>query len=91
MRRSPRFPYVVFLSLLIAGTGWQVNSRHHQAIKTLGSGLRVSAVDPRDGTIEAIERPDKRFVLGVQWHPENEVFANPDRLRLFQRFGDALE
>jgi len=76
----------------IAGTDcWKVNSRHHQAIKTLGAGLRVSAVDPRDETIEAIERPDKRFVLGVQWHPENEVFAYPDRLKLFQRFGDALE
>jgi putative glutamine amidotransferase len=70
---------------------WQVNSRHHQAVKTLGAGLRVSAIDPADGTIEAIERPDKRFVLAVQWHPENEVLAYPDRLKLFQRFADALE
>lgn len=76
----------------IAGTDcWQVNSRHHQAINTLGSGLRVSAIDPADGTIEAIERPGKRFVLGVQWHPENEVFAYPDRLKLFLRFAEALE
>jgi len=79
------------LARIAGANSWQVNSRHHQAVKALGSGLRVSATDPTDGTIEAIERPDKRFVLGVQWHPENEVFANPDRLQLFRRFADALE
>jgi putative glutamine amidotransferase len=47
-----------------------VNSRHHQAVKTPGDGLIVSATAP-DGVIEAVEDPAKRFCLGVQWHPEN--------------------
>jgi putative glutamine amidotransferase len=47
-----------------------VNSRHHQAVKTVGAGYRVSATAP-DGVIEAIENPSMRFCLGVQWHPEN--------------------
>ncbi len=42
----------------IAGTSrWQVNSRHHQAANKIGTGLRVSARDSQDGTIEALERP----------------------------------
>ena len=49
---------------------FDVNSRHHQAIKQLAPGLQSSATAP-DGVIEAIEAPDARFVLGVQWHPEN--------------------
>jgi putative glutamine amidotransferase len=47
-----------------------VNSRHHQAIKQLGKGLVVSGTAP-DGVIEAAEDPNRRFCLGVQWHPEN--------------------
>jgi putative glutamine amidotransferase len=48
----------------------EVNSRHHQAVKTLAAGFRVSATAP-DGVIEAIEDPSASFCLGVQWHPEN--------------------
>jgi putative glutamine amidotransferase len=48
----------------------EVNSRHHQALKTVASGLFVSATAP-DGVIEAVEDPAARFCLGVQWHPEN--------------------
>ena len=69
---------------------WRVNSRHHQAARRLGSGLVVSAIDPEDGTIEALERPDKRFVLGVQWHPENQALVDAGQLRIFQRFGKAV-
>ena len=47
-----------------------VNSRHHQAVKQPGEGLLVTATAP-DGVVEAIEDPRRRFVLGVQWHPEN--------------------
>ncbi len=67
-----------------------VNSRHHQAIGRLGDGLRVSARDPEDGTIEAVERPDKRFVIGVEWHPENMSAADERQAKLFRAFADAL-
>ena len=48
----------------------EVNSRHHQAVKTVAQGFVVSATAP-DGVIEAIEDPSAGFCLGVQWHPEN--------------------
>jgi putative glutamine amidotransferase len=47
-----------------------VNSRHHQAVKRLAAGFRVTATAP-DGVVEAIEDPAATFCLGVQWHPEN--------------------
>ncbi len=48
----------------------RVNSRHHQSVRRLGRSLVASATAP-DGVIEAIEAPDARFCVGVQWHPEN--------------------
>ncbi len=49
----------------------RVNSSHHQAIRTPGDQLRVSAVSPGDGVIEAVELDSpEHFVVGVQWHPE---------------------
>ena len=47
-----------------------VNSFHHQAVKELGQGLVLSARGD-DGVIEGMEMPDRRFMIGVQWHPES--------------------
>ena len=75
----------------IAGTNtWEVNSRHHQAVRTVARNLRVSAFEPEDGTIEALEHPDRRFVLAVQWHPEDQARIDPGQLKIFQSFGAAL-
>ena len=57
-----------------------VTSSHHQAVKALGTGLRISAV-AADGVVEAIEDIDPlRFILGVQGHPEREVDAVSDAI-----------
>lgn len=55
---------------LVDADSCDVNSRHHQAVKALGEGLLVTATAP-DGVIEAVEDPNRRFCVGIQWHPEN--------------------
>jgi putative glutamine amidotransferase len=45
-------------------------SHHHQAVDVIGQGLAVTGHATLDRLPEAIELPDRRFVLGVQWHPE---------------------
>lgn len=75
----------------IAGSDtWEVNSRHHQAVKRVGDGLVVSAIDAQDGIVEALEHPGKRFVVAVQWHPEDQALVGPEQLKLFQSFAEAL-
>jgi len=64
-----------------------VNSRHHQSVKDVAPAFVVSAVSP-DGVIEAIERPDRTFCVGVQWHPENFVTTG-EFSGLFREFVDA--
>jgi putative glutamine amidotransferase len=53
----------------LGGPVLEVNSFHHQAVRTLGKGL-VATAWAEDGTIEAIEHPGERLILGVQWHAE---------------------
>ena len=66
----------------------RVNSSHHQAIRQVGSGLRVGARSP-DGVIESIESTDAEwFCVGVQWHPESETATALD-LQLFEYFVQA--
>lgn len=48
-------------------------SHHHQGVDLLGEGLTVSGRSTLDDLPEAIELPDSRFVLGVQWHPEADT------------------
>ncbi len=59
------------------------NSSHHQAAKLAGDGLKIVARAP-DGIIEAVEKIDHPFCLGVQWHPEFEV-SDADR-KIFEGF-----
>jgi putative glutamine amidotransferase len=61
-----------------------VNSRHHQAIDLLGSGLAVSGTAP-DGMAEAVEARGDAWLLAVQWHPEN-LAGDPVSERLFEEF-----
>ena len=61
----------------------RVNSSHHQSVKTLGRSLVASAVAP-DGVIEAFEDPRRRFLLGVQWHPEFLYDHDAIQRRLFR-------
>jgi putative glutamine amidotransferase len=57
------------LRATLGGPSIEVNSFHHQAVQTLGRGL-VATAWAQDGTIEAIENPGERLVMGVQWHAE---------------------
>lgn len=64
----------------------QTNSSHHQAIRTPGANLKITAHAP-DNIIEAIEDPSHPFCLGVQWHPEFEV--SPTDRKIFAALVDA--
>lgn len=75
------------LAHLVGSGEIAVNSMHHQAVRTVGRGLVASAA-ATDGVIEAIERPDGPFMLGVQWHPEYLAGEEP-MSRIFSAFVDA--
>ena len=70
----------------------QCNSSHHQAVERIGDNLRVTAISPEDGVIEAIEldSPD-HFAVGVQWHPERTYTSSPLSRALFTAFVRAAE
>lgn len=63
------------LSNILAQRELNVNSSHHQAIRRVGDGLRVTAHAP-DGVIEGLEDPQHPFYVGVQWHPEDMTGEN---------------
>lgn len=62
-----------------------VNSHHHQAVKDVAPGFRVTA-RATDGLIEGIELASRKFVVGVQWHPEGSFREDVYAQRLFQAF-----
>jgi putative glutamine amidotransferase len=62
-------------SLACAAAGlasFVVRSHHHQGVEQLGEGWKVSGWSEEDDLPEAIELPNKRFALGVIWHPEED-------------------
>ncbi len=66
-----------------------INSHHHQAAKEVAPSLVVTA-RADDGVVEALEKPDARFLLAVQWHPENLYETDAPSRALFAAFAGAL-
>ena len=62
-----------------------VNSYHHQAIKEKARPLKIMAVAD-DGIIEAVEMTDKKFVWGIQWHPEFSYKSDENSRLIFEEF-----
>jgi putative glutamine amidotransferase len=72
------------LAALLGTDLLRVNSFHHQAVDRLGGGL------PADGTVEGVEMPGSRFVVGVQWHVEG-LIAQPRHRVLFEALVTAAD
>jgi len=77
------------LATIIGAGKHDVNSRHHQAVDRLGSDLNIAAVSI-DGVVEAMELPDRKFAIAVQWHPEDRIVVSESDRKLFACFADAL-
>ncbi len=75
------------LAAILGERELNVNSSHHQAIRHVGEGLRVTAQAP-DGIVEGLEDPTHPFYVGVQWHPE-DMAGEPSAATLFGAFVDA--
>lgn len=72
----------------VLGEEVTVNSFHHQSVKKVAEGFRVTA-KASDGIVEAIEREKGSFICGVQWHPEMMAKFNDEvMLGLFRAFAD---
>ena len=86
-RHQPGHPIAIAPGSLLHGiTGqevMQVNSAHHQAVRTPGRFAKVNAT-AADGVIEGIEDPRYAFCLGVQWHPE--FLIDPGDRLIFKAF-----
>jgi putative glutamine amidotransferase len=76
------------LAEIVGAGALGVNTFHHQAVDAPAPGFRVVA-RAADGTIEAIESFDHRYVVGVQWHPERMVSHHAIQRRLFGRLIEA--
>ena len=62
-----------------------VNSYHHQGIKNLSDKLLPMAIAD-DGLVEAVYMPNKRFVWGIQWHPEFSYKSDENSRLIFEKF-----
>jgi putative glutamine amidotransferase len=75
------------LASILKSGEYRINSRHHQSVASLGKDLVSTATAP-DGIVEGLEIPGERFVVAVQWHPEDRL-ETADR-RLFEAFAQAV-
>lgn len=77
-----------FLANVLGSTDVSPASWHHQAVRELAPGL-VTVALAQDGTVEAFEKPDHTWLLGVQWHPEVTANDDPTQQRLFDSLVEA--
>jgi putative glutamine amidotransferase len=73
---------------IIGAVSLITNSHHHQTIKAVGKGLKVTA-RAKDGTIEALEGTGKNYLMCYQFHPEMMSINNKAARLLFQDFVEA--
>jgi putative glutamine amidotransferase len=60
------------VSRVVGSSSADVTSHHHQGVAELGEGVEATGWSEDDDVIEAIELPDRRFAVGVLWHPEED-------------------
>ncbi|KAA6308925.1 putative glutamine amidotransferase [termite gut metagenome] len=76
---------------VIGCSNLQTNSHHHQAVKEVASGFRITALSD-DGVVEAIESYDNLPIWGVQFHPEAMAVAGDTiMIRFFQFMTEQAE
>ena len=78
------------LATLTGKEAFGVNSHHHQAVKDVAPGFAVMG-RCEDGIIEAIWNPNKKFLWGVQWHPEKIWDIEDSSAKIFQAFIEACK
>lgn len=78
------------LGQIVQSSVIRVNSFHREAIVQTSDQIVINAHAP-DGLIEGIERPDKKFAMGVQWHPERLIDETSDSVALFTAFIEACK
>ncbi len=66
-----------------------VNSYHHQAIKEKADAFEAAAIS-EDGLTEAIYMPDRKFILGVQWHPEFSYITDENSRKIVNAFAASI-
>lgn len=75
------------LATVTGRTDLRVNAMHRQAVDELGDDIRVAGREP-NGVVQAIEHGGRRFVIGVQWHPEY-LPQEPAQRRIFTALVEA--
>lgn len=65
------------------------HSFHHQALDKVAHDLIVTG-RAEDNTVEAVEHASAKWIVGVQWHPEDDAKTEPDQQKLFDGFIDAV-
>jgi len=65
------------------------HSYHHQALDKVAPNLVVSG-RAADKTVEAVEHATAKWIIGVQWHPEDDAASEPDQQNLFDGFVESM-